>query len=96
MLPPFALGEVQYVPVANDIVIVNMVAQLGYGAHSWPPIRYDALEKCLVHVAHAAALCGASIHAPRLGCGLAGGKWDVVGPMLERTMGDVSVTVYDP
>jgi hypothetical protein len=34
---------------------------------------------------------------PRIGCGLAGGKWEEIEPIIERTLieADVKVTVYD-
>ena len=34
---------------------------------------------------------------PRIGCGLAGGKWEEIEPIIERTLATagVEVTVYD-
>lgn len=34
---------------------------------------------------------------PRIGCGLAGGRWEEIGPIVEETLCEesVSVTVYD-
>jgi hypothetical protein len=32
---------------------------------------------------------------PRIGCGLAGGTWEEVEPVVERTCGDLEVHVYD-
>jgi O-acetyl-ADP-ribose deacetylase (regulator of RNase III) len=94
----FALGQVQFVQVDPHIYIANMIAQRGITAgSSGPPIRYDALEQCLKRVADRAAEIGASVHMPRIGCGLAGGKWDKVEPIIERTLcqSGVPVTVYD-
>ena len=36
-------------------------------------------------------------HMPRIGCGLAGGKWEQVGPIVEETLAaaGVNVVVYD-
>lgn len=37
-----------------------------------------------------------SIHMPRIGCGLAGGNWDAVAPIIEATLGYYfDVYVYD-
>lgn len=44
-----------------------------------------------------AAELGASVHMPRIGCGLAGGKWSRIEPLIERRLAGrgVPVTVYD-
>jgi O-acetyl-ADP-ribose deacetylase (regulator of RNase III) len=94
----FGLGAVQFVQVEPYIWVVNMVAQRGTRTGSkGPPIRYDALTKCLQKVAMKAAELHASIHMPRIGCGLAGGKWQLVEPLVVQNLCDqgLSVTVYD-
>ena len=75
-----------------------MVAQHGVRAvHRIPPIRYEALERCLEKVADQAKELKASVHMPRIGCGLAGGEWTKIEPLISRKLceQDVSVTVYD-
>jgi hypothetical protein len=39
----------------------------------------------------------ATVHMPRIGCGLAGGKWEEVGQIVEQELVDrgVATTVYD-
>ncbi len=39
----------------------------------------------------------ASIHMPRIDCGLAGGKWEKIEPIIEDTVlkADIDVFVYD-
>ncbi len=39
----------------------------------------------------------ATVHMPRIGCGLAGGKWEEVEPIVEQQLisHGVNVTVYD-
>lgn len=100
----FELGKVLYVPVEPDIWVANMLAQVGYGPngtsqHQTPehsiPLRYEALEACLVDLHKTAQTYNATIHMPRIGCGLAGGTWDRVEPILAKTLGEVPVTVYD-
>jgi O-acetyl-ADP-ribose deacetylase (regulator of RNase III) len=91
----FALGEIDIVEVAPKLWVVNMVAQQGFGRHDGvPPIRYAELERCLIKLNRAAKEKGASVHMPRIGCGIAGGKWSEVGPIVERTL-EVPVYVYD-
>lgn len=89
----FELGSTQTVRVAPDLSVVNMVAQSGLSG-SGPPIRYEALSKCLASVAAEVPLT-ATIHAPRLGCGLAGGTWDRVSALLDERLGQHDVFVYD-
>lgn len=95
----FELGNVQFVPVTQDTTVVNMVAQHGYYPKTKGPwIRYDALDECLSKVYVAIAREGTgSVHMPRIGCGLAGGKWELVEPLIEEklSMRNVPVTVYD-
>lgn len=102
-IPPFALGNVQYVQVEADILVANMVAQHGYmrrgGAFTRPgnaiPLDYTALHQCLADVANFARDINASIHGPRFGAGLAGGNWREIEKIIDFTMSDLSVTIYD-
>jgi O-acetyl-ADP-ribose deacetylase (regulator of RNase III) len=72
-----------------------MIAQSGIGHMAGPPLQYDALEICLTRVADFAKKYGFSVHMPRVGCGLGGGSWSKVEPIIERALEGVDVTVYD-
>ncbi len=75
-----------------------MVAQHGIKTGSYgPPIRYEAVAACLGKVADKALELNASAHMPRIGCGLAGGEWSRVEPLIEEQLcgRGVAVTVYD-
>ena len=94
----FGLGAVQLVPVEPYIWVANMVAQHGMKTGSnGPPIRYEAVRTCLGKLAEMARELGASVHMPRIGCGLAGGKWELIEPILadELVSKGIDVTVYD-
>jgi len=92
----FALGETQLVMVQSGLAVVNMIAQEGMRTGSkGPPIRYEALKTCLGLVNGYANSFKASIHAPRIGCGLAGGSWDKVEPIIQETLSERDVYVYD-
>jgi O-acetyl-ADP-ribose deacetylase (regulator of RNase III) len=96
--PPFELGEVQFVQVASNLIVANLVGQRGIKRHNQlPPIRYDAIDQGLERVAAQAIAGGASVHMPRIGCGLAGGTWDQIEPLILHRLSsrDVPVTVYD-
>jgi O-acetyl-ADP-ribose deacetylase (regulator of RNase III) len=93
------LGLVQFVKVSPGITVANMVAQhgIGRGRDGSIPLRYDALADCLAKVTEQALSSGASVHMPRIGCGLAGGEWSKVETIIESTLCafDVPVFVYD-
>jgi O-acetyl-ADP-ribose deacetylase (regulator of RNase III) len=92
----FQLGETQLVQVQPGLFVVNMVAQAGIRTGSkGPPIRYDALKTTLGHVNSYAESFEASVHMPRIGCSLAGGRWSEVEPIIQETLGDRDVYVYD-
>jgi O-acetyl-ADP-ribose deacetylase (regulator of RNase III) len=94
----FALGAVQFVQIEPYLWVANMIAQHGMNrGSSGPPIRYEALAACLQNAAARAAELKASIHMPRIGCGLAGGDWSRIEPLIEEHLcgQGLSVTVYD-
>jgi O-acetyl-ADP-ribose deacetylase (regulator of RNase III) len=94
----FGLGAVRLVQVAPDIWVANMIGQHGMKTGSkGPPIRYEAVETCLTTLAEEALRRRASVHMPRIGCGLAGGTWDRIEPIITRRLSarDVAVTIYD-
>jgi O-acetyl-ADP-ribose deacetylase (regulator of RNase III) len=94
--PPFALGQVQFVAVADDLWVANLIGQRDIRARNGvPPVRYDAIEEGLRRVAAFAAEHAASVHMPRIGAGLAGGDWHEIEAIITRALPDTSVTVYD-
>ncbi len=95
----FDLGEVQFVQVEHDIWVANMIAQhkINKDENGNPPIRYDAVAAGLEKVSEFAGETGASVHMPRIGCGLAGGTWDKIEPIIIEQLiaNNIAVTVYD-
>jgi O-acetyl-ADP-ribose deacetylase (regulator of RNase III) len=86
---------VQFVQVSPQLWIANMIGQHGMTrGKSGPPIRYEAVETCLRHVAAKAGELSASVHMPRIGCGLAGGKWERIEPLIQDTLCKVNVPVF--
>ncbi|MFI2433031.1 macro domain-containing protein [Streptomyces sp. NPDC018693] len=95
----FRLGAVQLVQVEPEVWVANMVGQHGIRtragirtesgtspADSGPPIRYEALREALHALAEHASRLDASVHMPRIGCGLAGGTWDRVEPLVVQAL----------
>jgi len=103
--PP--LGSVQVARIDWDeterqhmLAVVNMIAQDGVRSAARPsPINYEALGMCLASVRALALLTtpAASVHMPRIGCGLAGGKWGPVFRIIKGALVDpgIDVVVYD-
>ena len=94
----FKLGNLQYVKVADDTHVCNMIGQKGIRAvGKVPPIRYGAIAKCLEKVRDAASRLNATVHCPRFGAGLAGGSWEKIEGLLISILAenDIQVIVYD-
>lgn len=91
------LGVIDVVPVGGDTYVCNMIAQHRTIRNQPRPLCYKSLEICLTKLAEYAVAEGATIHMPRIGCGLAGGDWNVVESIINRTLTlrDVDVTVYN-
>lgn len=96
------LGAVQLVPVEDDVWVANIIGQVGLrkGLDGSIPVRYEAIASGFDRIAEYARdhrERKVSAHMPRLGCGLAGGTWDEVGPLVEKHLiaAGVPATVYD-
>jgi O-acetyl-ADP-ribose deacetylase (regulator of RNase III) len=91
------MGDVQIVKVAKDTYVLNMICQQGvwYKGRKDIPLRYDELETCLSKIFRAAKVFNASVHMPRIGCGLAGGNWEKVSKLIDKCNKDTEVFVYD-
>jgi O-acetyl-ADP-ribose deacetylase (regulator of RNase III) len=91
------LGSTQFVGVEDDIVVANMIGQEGIYRNDMGliPVRYAAIELCLTDVAAWAQSANATIHMPRIGCGLAGGRWSIMEKVIEAAVGDIDVYIYD-
>lgn len=95
----FKLGNVQFVKATEDIWIANMIAQRDIKANKegLPPIRYSCVSECLERVRQFAKKHNASIHMPRIGCGLAGGQWTEIEEIVNDNLiaHEIETFVYD-
>lgn len=95
------LGAMQLVPVDHDIWVANIIGQQGLGPKGKePPIRYEALAHGFRNIAKFALdhpEKNISVHGPRMGAGLAGGKWEEIEKrLLENLVSKgIPVTIYD-
>ena len=95
-----ALGSVRMIPVEyeydNTIAVANIIGQSGVN-YPWrrdAPIRYDAVRTALTEVNQYAVGLESTLHMPRMGCGLGGGKWEEIEKIINEVI-TVDVTVYD-
>jgi len=85
----FQLGNVQFIKVEDGLWVANMIAQDGFKRKDDPDgkvyLQYDHLKTALDRVAYfvKSVIEDASVHMPRIGCGLAGGTWDKVEEVIE-------------
>jgi O-acetyl-ADP-ribose deacetylase (regulator of RNase III) len=95
----FELGNVQFVKATEDIWIANIIAQRDIKANKdgLPPIRYSFVSESLERVRQFAEKNNASIHMPRIGCGLAGGQWTEIEEIVNDNLiaYDIETFVYD-
>ena len=94
----FGLGAARFVQVGPYTWVANLIGRHGTRTGSkGVPVRYEAIDTALGLLADKALGLDASVHMPRIGCGLAGGTWSRVEPLIAgRLVGHgISVTVYD-
>ena len=91
-------GSIQIIQVETHIYVANMIGQRGTKVGSkGVPVRYEAIKSCLEKLAVEADILNASVHMPRIGCGLAGGKWEKIEPLIIKILSenDIQVYIYD-
>lgn len=95
----FNLGEVQFVQVEEELWVANLIGQhkTNKDENGNAPIRYEAVLLGLEKVSLFAVENNASVHMPRIGCGLAGGTWDKIEPLINQSLihNNIDTYVYD-
>ncbi|MND52998.1 hypothetical protein D3C80_440230 [compost metagenome] len=87
-LGTFSVGETSYGPV------FNLYGQYNFGYDGRQYTDYHALGLALHQMQQECRnRCIDTVGFVKLGCGLAGGEWGVVGPMIERAFPDTIFTV---
>ena len=91
--PSGLLGRIQHVYCKDERTetglrtIVNMFAQDRYGYDGQCYTDYKAFEYCLEKLKHIVP-AGSAIAMPyKIGCGLAGGDWNIVYALIDRVLG---------
>ena len=91
-----SLGNVHWAHIEEELSIVHMIAQQGYGRSVRSRIRYVALDSALQQLAKLALDQGASVHMPRIGTGQAMGSWELIQELIDERLvrQGIPVTVY--
>lgn len=86
------LGKVFLIKVAEDLFIANLCGQYHYGKGK-QYTEYDALNNCFKELASWKGLYKhLNIYIPiGIGCGLAGGDWNVVRKLIEESKLDATL-----
>lgn len=82
----------------KSFIVINAYTQYYYGKNSPgcnQPLDYSALELCMRKINHIFA--GKHIGLPQIGCGLAGGQWEIVKGIIQKELQncDVTVVIYE-
>ena len=93
----YPLGAIQLVKVAPRLSVCNLIGQVGVGRRpdGSPPVDYAAIRTGLVALRSTFHDKTVSVHMPRMGAGLAGGKWETIEAIVNEVLEGYPVTVYD-
>lgn len=86
-------------PNTKSLYVINSYTQYGFGSNhlngTKTPLDYEALTLCMRKINH--KFKGKHIGLPRIGCGLAGGDWNMVKSIIQKELRncDVTVVIYN-
>lgn len=99
---PMMLSMVDFTQPEKDIIVASIIGQNGINRSTMrshaAPVDYEAISQGLEVVADSIRRKRkGTVHMPRIGCGLAGGTWGQIEPIIQHQLCDrgISVTVYD-
>jgi O-acetyl-ADP-ribose deacetylase (regulator of RNase III) len=91
------LGSVVWF-IANQrpkLAIANAITQLTYGRDPKQRyVDYEAIAKSFDKVAAVARLHNLPVHYPKVGASLGGGDWDVIAPIIARSLEGVDAHLW--
>ncbi len=78
-----------------ELTVINCYTQYGFGSNhddgTPAPADYEAITLCMRKINKIFA--GSHVGLPMIGCGLAGGDWEVVKGIIQKELKDCQVTV---
>jgi len=80
----------------SEIVVANAITQENYGRDKDVLyVDYPSISTCFANVATKATELKLPVHFPLIGCGLANGVWNEVGPRIQEALGpDIEATLW--
>lgn len=91
----YGLGDCQLCCVEEGMEIANCYTQSNYGYDGKKYVSYDAIESSLKELHKHAKRYRLTVGLPKIGCGLAGGNWNIVESIINEVFNDMEVTVYE-
>lgn len=91
------LGSVSFAKVNDNIIVANIIGQYyTYPKEGKIPLDYEALEKGFKFIINIFKMhkMPLTIHMPKIGCGLAGGDWNVVEKIIKNTFIKEEIEIY--
>lgn len=87
------LGQIQAVGIIGDGKwVFNCFTQRFYGRDPVKYVNYEAIYECFKSIADTRIR---ELAIPKIGCGLAGGNWNIVEQIINDAVGDnIDITVY--
>ena len=91
------LGEVGVVDLKDRQILFNCFTQFYYGYDNVRRVNYSALAKCFITLNDSLrdSNLDNKLAIPKIGCGLAGGDWDIVKELIDDATPDIEVYVYE-
>ena len=88
------LGLIRSVPTSYGVIVVNAYTQYDYRFNKIN-VDYSAITSCMIKIKKEHT--GKRIGLPLIGCGLAGGDWNVVSSIINKELAgeDVTIAVID-
>lgn len=81
--------------VKEKLTVINAYTQYNFAGQEYfdnhKPVDYDAITLCTRKINF--KFKGLHIGLPLIGCGLAGGDWNIVKPIIQKELKDMNVTV---
>lgn len=88
------LGNVDFTKVGDRLAVCNFYAQYSYGRHSIHT-DYEEFEKCLIKLKDKIGIKNINVYFPYgIGCGLAGGDWNIVLSLIEKYFPESIIVKY--
>lgn len=82
------LGRITQCDVEDGVKVVHAITQEFYGYDGRMYVDYQAVRECFQMINYYYRDSGVPINFPKIGCGLAGGDWDIVSKIIDEELDD--------